>query len=88
MNKCLCPTPDYIQWKDGAGTHTQLLKGFGTVLHGKKATSNCERCGQGLCGDCVAWHIIKEQGVTVKGVRTTPHTAIPLCPTCAEEVTK
>ena len=73
---CLCPKPDYIQWED-RGTHTQLLKGFGITLHGKKATISCEKCGQGLCGDCVIWLIVEEP----------EYASTPLCPTCAE-VTK
>ena len=79
MNKCLCPCPDYIQWEDGAGTHTQLLTGFGTVLHGRKATTECEneKCKQGLCEDCVAY---VRDGIEYGG--WIPVTL--LCPTCAE----
>jgi len=74
MNKCLCPCPDYIQWEDEAGTHTQLLKGFGTVLHGRKATRGCCKCKTGLCPDCLT--VIKHGGYSWY-----------YCPDCAGEVT-
>ena len=76
--KCLCPCPDYIQWKDGAGTHTQLLTGFGTVLHGKKADKECKLCGCGLCLECAEDFIV--------GIRDNVFTVFDaVCPTCAKE---
>ena len=56
MNKCLCPCPDYIKVPIEHGmTETYLLKGFGTVLHGKKATAKCDKCKRGICCDCGKW---------------------------------
>jgi hypothetical protein len=50
--KCLCPTPDYINVPGILGNTTYLLKGFGTVLHYKKADRKCYRCDTPICGDC------------------------------------
>ena len=75
MNKCQCAVPDYIKIPgDGGFTNTVLLKGFGTVLHGKKATTKCERCGIPLCDDCC------EFGVKIGNWDIT----FPLCSTCWE----
>ncbi len=74
--KCLCPAPDYINVPLPHGmTETILLKGFGTVLHGKKVTCQCEICGQELCDDCRA--------LSVWGLDDW-ELDWPLCPDCAE----
>ena len=47
---CQCPCPDYISTPSGPFTNTiHLFKEHNTILHGKKATTECERCGVGLC---------------------------------------
>ena len=72
--KCLCPCPDYIKIPIEHGfTQTILLKGFGTVLHGKKATRGCCECKQLLCPDCLT--IIEHDGYSWY-----------YCPTCKEEL--
>ena len=81
--KCQCKCPDFIKVPiEHDMTETILLKGFGTVLHGKKATLKCPDCGTPLCEDC--------------GMKAGTYTYIPydktgetfqlideyLCPTC------
>jgi hypothetical protein len=84
MNKCLCPTPDYISVPIEHGmTETYLLKGFGTVLHGKKADRECYRCGVDLCGDCMlldAWEDWYDPWGRV--VWKNPGEVRFLCPAC------
>jgi hypothetical protein len=83
MNKCQCLPPDYIKVpSEHGGTDTYLLKGFGTFLYGKKATTECEICGVGLCEDC--WTFVDREtesmfypGLMVLVVDT-------LCSSCAE----
>ena len=80
MNKCLCECPDYIKIPLPNGARqTVYLKGFGTVLHGKKATYHCEICGQGLCRDCL---VMSDYGLDDWELDWPAATA--LCPSCAE----
>ena len=85
MNKCLCPCPDYIKVPIEHGmTETYLLKGFGTVLHGKKADRACEECGRGLCEDCMIPHI----GIAhiLEGGEIIDECISCWCPACAEDI--
>lgn len=90
--KCLCPCPDYVNVPGILGNTTYLLKGFGTVLHYKKADRNCERCGIPLCEDCVV--LVGEltdfhPPAYLRGgdIKTTMRmTTVMLCPVCEEYV--
>ena len=74
--KCLCKPPDYISVPIEHGmTETYLLKGFGTVLHGKKADRECFKCGIDLCVYCAGTRTI---GYDLGAFCESP----TLCPSC------
>ena len=78
MNGCLCPCPDYIKIPLPHGQHKTIYLHWNNdvVLYGKKSTTNCERCGVGLCEKCaVAGGYGFENGVVFFWDR---------CPTCEE----
>ena len=71
---CQCPKPDYVMVDEQA----VLLKE--PFLHGKKATTECERCGRGLCWDCEAQDF---EWTSDKSFSTYPS---GLCQACKEDL--
>ena len=77
VQKCLCPCPDYIKIPLPNGARqTVYLKGFGTVLHGKKANEECMDCGKPLCEKCAV--------ITGRTYDGEEYPFAYLCPSCAE----
>ena len=76
--RCMCPKPHYVSADKsigGAGVkHDLLFTSINTespILHFKVATTECEKCGRGLCSDC----------------RSTPRLPfIVICPSCTEVI--
>ena len=76
--RCQCQKPDYFD--------EDILFGCeSNILHFKKATHFCSKCGVGICGDCMmldAWE--KGHDPWGRAIWKNPDDVRVLCQSCAE----
>ena len=66
--RCQCPKPDYVLVPPSNTYEPTLLHNLDkdNILHFKKATHFCSKCGRGICEDCCVPYLgiahVKENG--------------------------
>lgn len=91
---CQCLAPDYANTLDEHGWETRIhLPKEETILHGRKATTECIVCGCGLCYKCEVNQLEKmftpeelEYNSFIPGWEKEARSNLGhLCPNCAKE---